>query len=281
MQKMRDAFHRHRFTPFVFISGPPRFLTSTQQPSARVSLRRKMLPEPVVERPNRPGPASGPLAIMALVLACWSPSERAGALPFDGLATLAATMADSHQSLLLPDGYRPGALWLRDDSRGRLRNALIELARRRNGRKMVQRLVDSGFITVLASTPLNPYQAGLWGPIFFYGRAVGAAIHVDLTQILALDYDPSGVETLAHELRHQVDAARAFGKGSKYGSIYRAALMGDRTRSAHRYGRRIRLQPPDLTAAEAHRWIEPMLVPTDSTPGFRRASTPVRIAGRP
>ena len=239
-----------------------------------------MRSERTLGSPSRRRTASGPPAAFLLVLGCCSLPGGASALPFDGAATLAAALAGSPHSLLLPDGYRPGVLWLRDDARGRLRRVLIEVACRRNGRKMIQRLIDSDFITVLASTPLRPNQAGLWGPIFFSGRAVGATIHVDLTQILALDYDPSGVETLAHELRHQVDATRAFSKGAAYGPIYRAALMGDRTKSAHRYGRRIRLQQPDLSTAEARAWIDPILVSLEIAPGRRHATSPVRIAAR-
>ena len=159
-----------------------------------------------------------------------------------------------------PAEYRPGVLLIRDDDSGTLRSALVELARRPGGRKMVQRLLDSGFVTVLVSQRLRPMQAGLWGPIFSEGRVIGAVLYLDLRQIRGLDHDPTGLETLAHELRHQVDASRAFLNGGTYKAVYRAAATGDQTRSAQRYGQRIRHQRSDISAAEARRWLESRVV---------------------
>lgn len=162
--------------------------------------------------------------------------------------------------LALPSEYRPGVLLIRDDPAETLVSTLVELARRRSGRNMIRRLLDSGFVTVLVSTRLRPMQAGLWGPIFFRGRAVGASLYVDLEQIRGLDHDPTGVETMAHELRHQVDAARAFRRSATYSAIYLAASSGDKTRSAQRYGQRVRQQRPDMTPDEARSWLSPLLV---------------------
>jgi len=196
----------------------------------------------------------------------------ASALPDDASAAIVAGLLRPS-----PSSFRGGVLWLRDDLGGRLRRALVELARRSSGRKMILRLADSAFITVLASTTLRTGQAGLWGLIFDDGRPIGATIQVDLSQILALDHDPSGVETLAHELRHQIDASRAFSSGGEYLRIYRAALLGDRSRSAQRYGRRVRLQRPNISTDEALRWIEPLLAGIESS----RPSTPTRLMTRP
>ncbi len=131
---------------------------------------------------------------------------------------------------------------------------------------MIERLLGSGFVTVLVSTRLRPMQAGLWGPIFFRGRAVGATLSVDLEQIRRRDLDPTGVETLAHELRHQVDAARAFRNSGEYPAIHRAALSGDLTGSAQQYAERLRNQRPDLDPNEARAWLELRLHRLDPTP---------------
>jgi hypothetical protein len=177
----------------------------------------------------------------------------------------------------LPAGYRPGVLLLRDDPEQTLRSTLVELSRRQGGRSMLRRLVDSGFITVLVSERLRPMQAGLWGPIFSQGAIVGAALRVDLKQIRGLDHDPTGVETLAHEIRHQVDAARAFGRSGTYAAVYRAAASGDRTRSAQQYAHRVRDQHPDLTTEEAERWLEPLVDPLGAIAGELIASASLEL----
>ncbi|MDX1642829.1 MAG: hypothetical protein R3244_00580 [Thermoanaerobaculia bacterium] len=170
--------------------------------------------------------------------------------------------------------YSSGRLNLRDDLDDNLEAALIALAQRRNGRRMIERLLASGFVTVLVSTRLRPMQAGLWGPIFFHGRVVGATLSVDLEQIRRRDHDPTGIETLAHELRHQVDAARAFRNKGDYPAVHRAALSGDLTGSAQQYAERLCDQRPDLDPAAARAWLEPRLYRFDPTPSHVVASVP-------
>lgn len=195
------------------------------------------------------------------------------------LSTARVEAADDAEAAVRPTRsepvpYRTDRLNLRDDAAGRLEAVLIDLARRRDGRRLIDRLLDSGFITVLVSTRLRPLQAGLWGPIFSRGRAVGATLYLDLVQIRRIDLDPTGIETLAHELRHQVDAARAFGNNGDWRAIHRAALSGDRTGAAQRYARRLNDRPPDLDEAEAGAWLEPRLNRLDSPASHLVAALP-------
>lgn len=207
---------------------------------------------------GRRAPFRAPL-LTALLLFFALPASVARGAPCCFAPSLGGLLGLVEARAGLPPEHRPATLLLRDDEAGTLHSSLVELARRRGGRAMLRRLVESDFITVLVSERLRPMQAGLWGPIFHRGQVLGAALYVDLLQIHGFDHDPTGVQTLAHELRHQVDAARAFGDKGTYRAVYRAAASGDRTRSAERYGARIRQQLPDLTAEEATLWLEPLL----------------------
>jgi len=127
---------------------------------------------------KRPGARTARLALTLILIVAARPLS---ALPHYDTASLVAAVGGSSYLRSLPFPYQPGRLWLRDDTGNRLRRVLVELARRPNGRKMIVRIVASDFVTLLASTALRSGQAGLWGPMFYYGRPVGATIHVDLT----------------------------------------------------------------------------------------------------
>ena len=239
----------------------PRHVASASIAARRTNHSAAKRP-PNATKMTRPG-HSRPLRALLWLLIGWiswtaNNAVARGAGPAEPMLQSRPEMLN--MPLALPAPYRAGVLLIEDDPAQLLESTLVDLCRRRSGRSMIRRLLRSGFVTLMVSKPLKPMQAGLWGPIFHQGRVVGASLYIDLGQIRGLDHDATGVETLAHELRHQVDASRAFLKSGRYQAIYLAASSGDRTGSAQRYGRRVRYQSPDMTSTEARQWLLPLMV---------------------